>query len=241
MKDCCDCNYTEEDELCYEYLGMYSTISTSFSIFCRHTYNVYYCDYLVDVKNSIGCSNLRNGEYCILNKKYSKEEYEKLASQVIEKMIADKEWGEFLPMKYSPFAYNESVANEFYPLSEEQAIAMGLKWMPKDLREYQKQIYVIPEKISEVSAVILNEILACKTCGKNYKIVAQELEFYKKMNLSIPEFCPDCRHLKRLGLRNPRKLFERKCSKCSATILTTFAPERPEIVCCDKCYLETVY
>jgi hypothetical protein len=31
------------------------------------------------------------------------------------------EWGEFFDTSLSPFGYNETVANEYYPLSEEEA------------------------------------------------------------------------------------------------------------------------
>jgi hypothetical protein len=32
---------------------------------------------------------LKNKSYCILNKQYTKEEYEKLVSKIIEKMMKD--------------------------------------------------------------------------------------------------------------------------------------------------------
>jgi hypothetical protein len=33
-------------------------------------------------------------------------------------MRITNEWGEFFPTWLSPFGYNETVANEYYPLSE---------------------------------------------------------------------------------------------------------------------------
>jgi len=39
-----------------------------------------------------------------------------------------------------------------------------------------------------------------------------------------------------MKLRNPRKLYDRKCDKCSIDIKTTYSPERPEIVYCEECY-----
>ena len=60
------------------------------------------------------------------------------------------------------------------------------------------------------------------------------------MNLPIPKKCPDCRYQERLKLRNPRKLWNRKCAKCNADIKTTYSPERPETVYCEACYMKEV-
>ena len=46
---------------------------------------------------------------------------------------------------------------------------------------------------------------------------------------------------KGLVLRNPRKLFDRKCDKCQIDMKTTYAPDRKEIVYCEKCYIWEVY
>jgi len=43
-----------------------------------------------------------------------------------------------------------------------------------------------------------------------------------------------------MALRNPRKLFERKCDKCGMEMITTYAPERLEKVYCEKCYEKEV-
>jgi hypothetical protein len=47
--------------------------------------------------------------------------------------------------------------------------------------------------------------------GKPFRIIKQELEFYRKHNLPIPRRHPDVRHADRMKMRNPRKLWERLC------------------------------
>ena len=47
--------------------------------------------------------------------------------------------------------------------------------------------------------------------GKPFRIIPQELEFYRKHHLPIPRRHPDQRHLDRMKMRNPRKLYERIC------------------------------
>lgn len=35
-------------------------------------------------------------------------------------MISAGEWGEFFPHEHSPFGYNETVANEYFPMTESE-------------------------------------------------------------------------------------------------------------------------
>lgn len=191
-------------------------------------------------KNCFGCIGLFKANYCIFNKQYTPEEYEKIVAQIIEHMIKTGEYGEFFPTELSAFGYNETMAQEYYPMTQEEVVAKGWKWKEKDNKEYQKQTYTIPESISEVDDSICNEILACEKTGKNFKIQQLELDFYRKMKLPIPRLCPDQRHLVRLGFRNPRRLFDRNCSKCEAEMKSTYSSDRPETVYCEKCYLETL-
>ena len=88
---------------------------------------------------------------------------------------------------------------------------------------------------------ILNWAIECEVTKKPFRIIKQELEFYRKHNLPIPRRHPDQRHLDRMKLRNPRRLFERKCDKCQKDIQTTYAPERPEIIYCEECYNKEIY
>ena len=39
-----------------------------------------------------------------------------------------KSTGEFFPANISPFGYNETIANDYWPLSEQDATAQGFKW-----------------------------------------------------------------------------------------------------------------
>ena len=49
------------------------------------------------------------------------------------------------------------------------------------------------------------------------------------------------RDLDRMKLRNPRKIFARKCDKCQTEMQTTYAPERPEKVYCQTCFNKATY
>ena len=208
--------------------------------------NIFYCFGCVNAtKDCFACVGLRNKQYCILNKQYTKEEYEVLVPQIIEKMRADGEWGEFFPATISPFGYNETVAQEYFPLSRDEATKDGVFNWSDYVAPFPKVEKIIPasrlpDSIVDIPDDILNWAIECEVTQKPFRIIKQELEFYRKHNLPIPRRHPDQRHLDRMALRNPRKLFERKCDKCSIDMITTYAPERPETVYCEKCYLEII-
>jgi len=253
VKDNYDCsNMYLKPELCYDTLGTIEAYNTAYCLYIFHSQRMLYCDTCYSCSDCFGCIGLTRKTYCILNKEYSKEEYETLVPRLIEHMkktplrlpdgsFAGQEWGLFFPPSIATFAYNESLASEYFPLTREEARAKKFAWREKDPKEYQSQTVEIPDAIANVPDTITKETLACADCGKNYRIIPQELAFCRRQNVPIPRCCPECRQKKRMALRNPRKLYNRTCEKCSKEMQTTYQPSRPEIVYCERCYLETVY
>ncbi len=207
--------------------------------------NSLYCAYSSRCKNVFGCIWIRDKEYCILNKQYTKEEYENLVPKIIEKMIQDGEWWEFFPSNMSSFWYNETVANEYFPLTKQEALEKWFNWSGYEapFPKVEKIIPAskLPSDIKEIPDDILNWAIECEVTKKPFRIIKPELEFYRKHNLWVPKRHPDQRHLDRMSLRNPRKLYERKCDKCNVEIQTTYAPERKETVYCEECYHKEIY
>ena len=164
--------------------------------------------------------------------------------KIIEHMMSTGEWGEFFPMNIAPYSYNETAAQEYFPLSEEEIRSRKLgfqKHLPFTMGKETVANEDIPWNIEEVPDSICNEVLACEVTGRNYRITKQELLMYRAMKLPIPRVHYYERHQKRMSLRNPRKLWKRECMKCKSGIETSYAPERPEIVYCESCYLKEGY
>jgi hypothetical protein len=178
-----------------------------------------------------------------LNKQYLKEEYEKLVPKIIDHMRKTEEWGDYLQPQVSTMGYNETIAQEQFPLREADVSARGWQWyIDQDRKDsYFGPEPTLPQTITEVPDTICDQILRCAETGKPFKIIPQELKFYRQMGLPLPTLCPDQRHSDRIALRSPRRLWKRKCQKCQKEIETTYQPDRPEIVYCEECYLASVY
>lgn len=216
--------------------------------------NLDYCVDCSNCKNCFGCVGLFKKEFFILNKEYSEAEYYKNVEKLKDKMINDHESGLFFPPTLSRFGYNETEVNYEYPLTKEEAIHLGYKWQDLDSSTTGKEtitVDAIEDDIRLINDTICQEILACKKCHKNYKIIIPEFKFYKNNNIPIPRECSECRYVARRSLRNPKKLVERQCmcdnpkhgheGKCVNRFLTNYLNNRTEKVYCKDCYQKVVY
>lgn len=185
--------------------------------------------------NLFGCVGLRSKQYCILNKQYAKEEYEKLVPKIVEHMKVmpyidamgrSYAFGEFFPIELSPFAYNETIAQEYAPLTRERAVAQSYRWKEPEVKHYVITMPAekLPDHIKDASDSILNEIIGCahagscnQQCATAFKVIPSELQFCRHFNIALPRLCPNCRHYERLAKRNPFKLWKRTCQCVGAT------------------------
>jgi len=131
-------------------------------------------------------------------------------------------------------------------MEKQEVVARGWNWSDFEtpLATNIKKIPArrLPDKIEDIPDDILNWAIEGEATGKPFKIAPQELKFYRRKGLPIPRREPRQRFLDRLSKRNPSKLYERVCDFCEKRkIRTTYAPDRPEKVYCDECFLKTVY
>lgn len=263
LKDSYDGNGIYKTQFSYEMVdsnesnASIGTVTVYNSTNSRYSFNCHSC------QNIFGCVNLRSKNYCILNKQYSKEEYQALVPKIIEQMktmpYVDKggrtySFGEFFPTEISPWAYNETISYEYFPLKKEEAAALGFAWTE-------------PEKRNHAAG---QDVIACEHLGKcehlcteAFKLTPQEINFYKKLGLPTPRLCSNGRHFARIKQRNPLKLWDGACqclssealakldkgnetvhfhgdSACENTFRTPYPPEHPEILYCEQCYQKEV-
>jgi hypothetical protein len=228
--------------------------------------NIYYSLFCHQSNDCFGCIGLRNKQYCIFNKQYTKEEYEALVPKIVEQMSAmpyrDQKgvtygYGEFFPSELSPFAYNETPAQDYYPLSESAAAEKGFLWKQKEKNMYDITLKIldIPDNIRDVADTITNEVVECEDHDKEYspgafRVMPQELQLYKRLNVPLPRKSPNARYYERLTYRFPYALWHRVCmcnkeehghsGICPNQFETPFAPERSETIYCESCYQKEV-
>jgi hypothetical protein len=51
-----------------------------------------------------------------------------------------------------------------------------------------------------------NENQICQNCQQNFTVEAGDFEYYKKIGVDVPRFCPQCREQLRQVHRNERTL-----------------------------------
>jgi hypothetical protein len=288
------CQYVQElpsSKNCYDYTAWGDTCELTYECAAcgigvsniKFCYNVqestrdveysYMCSGSTDI---FGCVGLKKKQHCIFNKQYPKEEYFALVEKIKKHMDAmpyvDKagrvyKYGEFFPIELSPFAYNATLAQEYFPESEDGAIKKGYNWIGQRERSYVATVKAddLPDKIVDVPDDITKAIINCshdgrcnEQCTGAFRIVPQELIFYRKLKLPLPRFCPNCRHYQRLEQRNKLNVFERQCmcagdraeggkyqnqtghfhkeSHCPESFKTTYDPKKSDIVYCEQCY-----
>ncbi len=235
-----------------------------FSIWNYGASDLEYCIGCHYSKNMFGCIGLRSKQYCVFNKQYTKEEYEGLVARIKEQMMQipyvdakgnEYRYGEFFPIELSPFAYNETIAQDYHPISKEESLAQSYGWYDNRDKSITQFTHwnELPDDIRDVSDTTIAQPILCKAydedpekalehhCTQYFKIIPQELAFYKTNGLALPRYCHASRYRQRLQKLNPFHLWDRTCAKCNKEIKTSYSPDRPEIVYCEECYLTEVY
>ena len=267
-------------ELTYETFGATNQDQrVFFSIACGQSKDVRYSEWAKNSSDLFGCATVKNKRYCILNKQYTREEYDALIPKIRQHMddmpYVDKKghiyrYGEFFPIELSTYAYNESFAFQWYPKTKEEIRAEGWLWRDPPTRTYDVTLAPekLPDHIRDADDSIVKQVIGClhggscaHQCTTAFRISAEELAFYRNMNIALPRLCPNCRFAERFSWRNGFQLWHRQCmcdgqtangksqmvyanaakhshgdTACSEEFDTTCAPERPEIIYCDRCY-----
>lgn len=245
---------------------IYNSINTGIDvadhICCAQGWSSTFLEYSLNCFNAnhcFGSAGIRKRDYCILNKQYTKEEYERLRGEIVAGMKAKEEYGEFFPATMSPFGYNETVAAEQFPLAKEAAMALGFSWEEHPRGTYGKETVQwanVSDSIRDMKNTdIAKEIFPCTSCTKNYRVIPAELQFYVRTDTPLPRLCPECRHARRMISRGPNKIFppaQCQCDykvfsntakhqhhlegRCANTVRSSFPPGAPEILYCEQCY-----
>lgn len=245
LKDSMDVGYSGEAEKIY-YSQNCSTKSSNlkFSFSVKESMD---CEYLMSSKNCtncFGCAGLQNASYCILNKKYPSDEYWKTLDEIKSAMLVNGDYGEFFPMSFAPCAYNSSLANILYPMTEKDAKLEGLYWQPdtdidlKDLKSISAND--LPDNVDNVTEEIYKTAIIGNVSKKPFKIIPREVEFYKRNRLPLPTDTPYQRIIDRFKFLNNFKVYEENCFSCDKKIKSLYRKSDGYKPFCEQCYQREV-
>ena len=80
-----------------------------------------------------------------------------------------------------------------------------------------------------------SETKNCQNCKKDFVIEQEDFNFYEKIKVPPPTFCPECRQQRRLAWRNERILCHRNCGLCGVKLISIYN-NKNIIVYCSDCY-----
>ncbi len=163
---------------------------------CSH---IYYGYFLENCHHCLGCIGLKNQSYCILNKQYTKEEWEVLADEIFASMEVDGTLGEFFPGSLNPFYFNDTLA---YMIDEsftkEEVEKDGYLWRDEPIRaDIPEHMEVIrsteldpyqgfdTEWNWNIDVSILDRVII-DIKGNSYRIVKMEYDFLLRHGLPLP-------------------------------------------------------
>src|SRR3989344_1485926 len=67
----------------------------------------------------------------------------------------------------------------------------------------------------------------CQNCKSQFAIEPADFNFYRKISVPPPTWCPECRRQRRMIFRNFKTLYKRNSDKSGKSMIAMFAPTAP--------------
>lgn len=214
------------------------SISSKFCVDCEFVFNS------KNLNNCFMCFGLQNKSYCILNKQYTEEEYFKIIDEIKTEMIEKGEYSDGLGFEFSAQAYNFSIGQILYPLTDKEIKDFG-GYIAKEPETNVGDLEVLnvdqlPETINEVTDDILNKAICCEVTNRPFKIISSELSFLRRMGFPLPTIHPAIRMANRWKISPVGKKYKTTCKKCNKDIESLFDPKENFLLYCENCYKQEV-
>lgn len=195
--DICTCSGNSQSS--FGVMGMGSSHHVYCSCNIAASSSIYYSYFLENCSFCLGCIWLKNQSYCILNKQYTKEEWEVLVEKIFTSMEADGTLGDFFPASMNPFSFNDTLAylidqsfikkeveEEWYLWRDEPIKADVPNWV----RVVQNTELDRFEKYNQkwewcIDPEVMNGVISDEKWNY-YRIVKMEYDFLVKYELPLP-------------------------------------------------------
>ena len=253
-EDCVNITRATEDKTCIDADGCFYSELMGNCAACLNGYAEKYCawsssryseylDLCIECEYCFGCVGLKKKKYCILNKQYSKEEYENLKEKIISNMKHRGEYGKFLPYSMSAGPFNLSTSFLYFPdTKKEDILKLGGYW--EDISESNVDgmpTFLLPDDIKDVPDDIINKALICPETGWRFNIAQNELIFYRENNIPLPRHHFDVRTRNQLKYLTVIQAYPYKCFYCQKDIEAYYLPEwNYQKIACEECYKQNI-
>lgn len=241
-KDSINQTFTWNTEISGNNSGVFGGFQIKYSSWSDGRYSEY-LDNCVEVEHCFGCIGLRKKKYCILNKQYTKEEYEKLKEKIIIDMKKRGEYGKFLPYSMGFCDYNFSTGMIYFPnVKKDEIIKRGGYWSKEDLSSKDGiSSLKLPDSILDTGSDISTQALICPETNYRFNISQAEYDFHKRKNFALPRFHFDFRIMNRIKKMSVIKNYLYKCFYCQNDIMAYYPPKWGyKKIACEECYKQNI-
>lgn len=253
-----DCSYMIrglENKICHDSNGIwrgeivYNVCQLTFghnlknSSYCTNCRDSEYLDFCVDCESCFGCVGLRKKRFCVLNKQYSEEEYNRLIPEIRERMRKEEAYGQFFPYRMAYTGYNLSMANIYFPRSSEEVEDLGSWWEELERPNLSGlDLYEKVDDIKEIEDDVLQKALICSKTGRPFNVTKDELQFLRNHSIPLPEEYPDVRTTRRMKDVFMIERNQTECGACGRNI-TSYRPKGKGYrkIFCEECYQAEIF
>ena len=160
--------------------------------------DVYYCLFMENCSFCLWCVGLKNKEYCIFNKQYTKEERYAKVDEIFSEM--EREWTlwSFFPWSINPFYFNDTAAHLLEPsigrdevtwlwyLWRDEPIRVDIPdWMETVKASELEQFEWYKDGTWMIDPLILKKVIIDPEWN-SYRVVKLEYDFLVKHGLPLP-------------------------------------------------------
>lgn len=190
----------------------------------EYSYHCYNCE------DCFGCVGLNRKKFCIFNKEHSEEDYWKKLDEIKCRMLDAGEYGEFMPVSWSPTRFMDSGATLFFLANEKDAKDLSASEYPAESSGACGEDRVAADQLRSTQDIpdCLNDPALDEWIGKpvfdegverRFTLLPQEIKFYKKMKIAPPNQHFIAR-VRDLGYRaNSGAFTEGSCEKCGKALI----------------------
>lgn len=220
---------------CHDIRFCYDMIQCKYMEYSKHCFQCEHC---------FGCAGLVGKKYCILNKQYEPEEYEKKKAEIIASMKQTGEYGNFFPGSFAAVPYEESLAGFYWPLSKQELKKAGFHSGSRSMSRPAGLLdsSAVPNRSSSADASVATSSFWDEEAGRPFQIREDDVTFCSSVGVPLPD-CFYARRLKENFRMIPFNGETRttRCAHCSRETQTSWPEEYDPRILCEDCYLKEVY